>query len=286
MARVAFPLVLQSPVTGSALVGATATVTKHVVGASLGSGPEAEIFTTETEATKTANNKIVTDDTGRWTQGKGASYAQYWLPQGAYDVLISGSGLTSYYVTRELVSGNGGAAALGIVSRAANFTAVPGELAEISATCEAKLPPPAVNNIFSLWALPGATVTIKPTSGVFYGDFINAAASIVLLSLQHVVVQQDGVNQFIIAGEPKRTDSYTAIKNYTKAEAEAGVEPSATRPATVVISSTSEFGDVGTFTVGGVDIVTASKIKSITVPVNPGQKWKVAVACSAITLLQ
>ena len=106
MARVAFPLVLQSPVTGSALVGATATITKHVVGGSLGSGAEAEIFTTETESTKVSGSKIATDNTGRWTQGEAASpaYAQYWLPQGTYDILISGTGLKSVYITRELGS--------------------------------------------------------------------------------------------------------------------------------------------------------------------------------------
>lgn len=108
MARVAFPLVLQSPVTGSALVGATATITKHVVGASLGSGAEAEIFDSDTESTKVSGNKIVTDNTGRWTQGEAAipAYAQYWLPEGTYDILISGAGLKSVYITRELVSGN------------------------------------------------------------------------------------------------------------------------------------------------------------------------------------
>jgi hypothetical protein len=104
--RVAFPLVLQSPISGSAIVGAKATITTHVVGAALGSGPAAEIFLTETEASKVAGNVITTDNTGRWTQGEGASpaYAQYWLAQGTYDILISGAGLTSVYVTRELVS--------------------------------------------------------------------------------------------------------------------------------------------------------------------------------------
>jgi hypothetical protein len=107
MSRVAFPLVLQSPVTGSALVGAKATITKHNVGGGLGSGEAATIYTTETESTTTGINVITTDNTGRWTQGEKASpaYAQYWIPEGRYDILISGPGLSSVYITRELVAG-------------------------------------------------------------------------------------------------------------------------------------------------------------------------------------
>jgi hypothetical protein len=103
--RVAFPLVLQSPSTGSALVGANATITKHVVGGSLGGGAEATIFTEETGAGKTASNVITTDNTGRWTQGYSEGYKQYWIEEGRYDILISGTGLTAVYITRELVTG-------------------------------------------------------------------------------------------------------------------------------------------------------------------------------------
>lgn len=110
MTRCAFPLVLQSPVTGSAIVGADATITQHVFGApSLGSGAAAEIFLSDTEAEKLPSNTIVTDDTGRWTQGKTTGYKQYWLTQGTYDILITGSGLASVYVTREMASGSIGA---------------------------------------------------------------------------------------------------------------------------------------------------------------------------------
>jgi hypothetical protein len=92
--RVAFPLVLQSPSTGSALVGANATITAHVVGGALGSGAAATIYTEETGAGKTASNVITTDNTGRWTQGSSEGY-----------ILISGTGLTAVYITREMVTG-------------------------------------------------------------------------------------------------------------------------------------------------------------------------------------
>lgn len=104
MARVAFPLVLQSPSTGSAIVGATATITKHVAGGTPGTGPAATIFLSETGGSTAGTNQITTDANGRWTQGSGAGYAQYWLAQGTYDVQVGGTGLTTLTITRELAS--------------------------------------------------------------------------------------------------------------------------------------------------------------------------------------
>lgn len=105
MSRVAFPLVLQSPVTGSAIVGAKATITKHVPGVTLGSGEAAEVFTSETENIS-HSNVLTSDSTGRWTQGEGAGFLQYWLPEGSYDIAISGTGITTVVITRELVGGS------------------------------------------------------------------------------------------------------------------------------------------------------------------------------------
>jgi hypothetical protein len=109
MARVAIPFVLQSPVTGSALVGDKFTFTKHVVGGTLGAGEAATIYTTETESTTTGSNVLTTDARGSLTQGESASpaWAQYWIAEGRYDVLISGSGLKSVYITRDLVTTEG-----------------------------------------------------------------------------------------------------------------------------------------------------------------------------------
>jgi microcystin-dependent protein len=110
MARCAIPFVLQSPVTGSALVGDQFTFTRHVPGKSLGSGEAATIYTTETEATTTGSNVLTTDVRGSLTQGESSSpiWAQYWIAPGTYDILISGAGLKSVYVVRDLVSGQNG----------------------------------------------------------------------------------------------------------------------------------------------------------------------------------
>lgn len=130
--RVAFPLVLQSPVTGSAIVGAKATITKHIAGAAVGGGEAAEIFLAETGASKAASNVIVTDNRGSWTQGEGASYEQYWLPRGTYDITITGTGLTSITITRELVTGQ----ALGYQTGDYRFTANPNTVEEGFAACD------------------------------------------------------------------------------------------------------------------------------------------------------
>jgi hypothetical protein len=106
MSRVAIPFVLQSPSSGSAIAGATATITEHVVGdATPGTGTPASIYTQEVGGSALPDNQIVTDNLGRWTQGSGASYAPYWLPPGTYDMAISGPGLAGYVITRDMVPG-------------------------------------------------------------------------------------------------------------------------------------------------------------------------------------
>jgi hypothetical protein len=106
MARCPIPFVLQSPVTGSALVGDKFTFTIHEPGKSLGSGAAATIYTTETEATTTGSNVLTTDSRGSLTQGESASpaWACYWIAPATYDILISGAGLKSVYIVRDLVS--------------------------------------------------------------------------------------------------------------------------------------------------------------------------------------
>lgn len=104
MARVAFPQVIQSPASGSAIAGAIATITQHVPGATPGTGLPATIYLAETGSPQVASDQIQSDASGRFTQGAGAGFAQYWLPQGTYDITISGPSLTAYVITREFAS--------------------------------------------------------------------------------------------------------------------------------------------------------------------------------------
>jgi hypothetical protein len=70
-------------------------------------------------------------------------------------------------------------------------------------------------------------------------------------------------------------NKYAAVKTYNKAEAEAGVEPSATRMAWVMLSSAEEFGTSATkgVEVGGVLLEQAVLVKSLAFLVPAGQKW-------------
>jgi microcystin-dependent protein len=108
MSRVQIPLEVQSPANGAVIAGATVTVTQHVIGGTPGAGaPVPYIYLAETGAGNAGSNAVTTDSLGRVTQGAGAGFAAYWLPVGTYDFAVSGSGLTSYVITREMVSAQG-----------------------------------------------------------------------------------------------------------------------------------------------------------------------------------
>jgi hypothetical protein len=270
MARVAVPLVLQSPVSGSALVGASFTFTKHVVGGSLGSGEAATIYTTETENTPTGSNTITTDSTGRLTQGEAATpaFAQYWIPEGRYDILISGPGLKSVYITRELVTTEGIAAAeavaaaaltarmllspLTLTTQAGSYVAKSGDLVYATGSGSTITIPVTLNAITAVtYAQSSGELTVKAASGIIVGDFLSAAFC-KLLANQHLLLIGDGSNARIIAGEPKREQVYSARKMATKEEAETGFIPSLTRPVQVVLSWTENVDDA--VKIGGVTV--------------------------------
>lgn len=98
----------------------------------------------------------------------------------------------------------------------------------------ATLPAPTANRIISLFSGLGVTSKVTASSGTIYGDFINAQATIELLPLQHVILIAGGSEWQIIAGEPSRTATYSAVKAVRTALTE--YEPSATRPTLVILS--------------------------------------------------
>lgn len=141
------------------------------------------------------------------------------------------------------------------------------------------LPTPAVNGPVTVVCDPAAATGIKVTasSGSIFGQFITGVATVTLLPNQSCRFWPTGGNWFIVAGEPKREQVYVS-KAFSKAEAEAGVEPSATRPA--MVSFKEAFGTAPGLTVGGVNVASAT---SVFVP--PGQKWKAQDANTAYTIL-
>jgi hypothetical protein len=94
---------------------------------------------------------------------------------------------------------------------------------------------------------------------------------------QLIVAAQNGAHQAINTG-----NAYTN-KKYSKAEAEAGVKPSATRAALVVLSASA---GLSAASVDGVEVVETGGVwKNVTFLVRPGGTWKANEAVFAATVL-
>jgi hypothetical protein len=147
------------------------------------------------------------------------------------------------------------------------------------------LPGAVKNAIVGVFA--GASgVKVKAGSATIFGDFVEGAAEVVLQKSQHVTLQCNGTHWDIIAGEPKREQTYVA-KEFTKAEAEAGVEPSPTRPAMVSLTCTTAKTGSHIIVVGGqsAGVAPYEEIGTATVYVPPGQKWVMGQTVRAYTIL-
>jgi|ERR1035437_104480 hypothetical protein len=163
-------------------------------------------------------------------------------------------------------------------AHAASYEAKSGELGELTKTGQTVTLPLAAtaNQIIGIWMGTSGSVKITTSGGVnIFGDFITGQATIELTAYQHVILQSNGAGWLILAGEPKRTETYSAAKTFTKAEAEAGVEPSAARPAFVLLEGVGAAGS--TVTVGGVNLKTMPKESRLSFIVPPGQKWTAAI---------
>jgi hypothetical protein len=155
-----------------------------------------------------------------------------------------------------------------------------------------------VNQIIAVYCSASCTsVKVSTVSGQkIYGDFITGVETVTLLPLQHVLLQSDGTEWLIIAGEPRQEEVYSN-QSYGKAEAEAGVEASASRPAfvnLVVVSAVnaaveaeievngSRAGEVQQSAGGGVSVSRTP----CPVWVNPGQKWSLRVGSSNVGAIE
>jgi hypothetical protein len=166
----------------------------------------------------------------------------------------------------------------------ASFSATTGQLVKCTAAITVTSPAAASNAVFGVLA-NGHAVTIKTASGKIYGDFIEGAEEVKLVGYQYLILQSDGTNWFIIAGAPKR-EQLPVGQDLTKAECEAGITPSATRPALVIFYVTAE-GE-SRVEVEGVLVAPTSLTSHVpvTFEVLPGQKWKSKLAGHAVTLLK
>lgn len=165
-------------------------------------------------------------------------------------------------------------------------TAESGRTYLVGGTATINLPAPSATATISVYTGVSSTATIaRSGSASIYGDFISGATSITLAALQHVILNSDGSNWFIVAGEPKREATpggWTARTPGTEYEA------SATRPVFVRIlvegkaSTSLAYG----LTVAGVGdpgetvlpAISGGKVKiTSSFWLMPGQKWKAGV---------
>lgn len=154
---------------------------------------------------------------------------------------------------------------LGFSAHAANVVAVAGELLKMTATATVTLPAATNNAVIGVFCAAGET-TIKTPAGVkIFGDFINGAETIKLAVNQHVILQSDGTNWFIVAGEPKREEACGALVARARSTG-AGINeftPNATRPTLVVASFSAASGKqlrgiVIVKNAGGAEVTVAS----------------------------
>jgi hypothetical protein len=110
---------------------------------------------------------------------------------------------------------------------------------------------PEVNQIIGVIAQSLATAKINGNGKLITGDFVNAEPTITLLGNQHVLLFYDGGVWRIIAGEPKREQTYGAP---VERAINTPIEPSATRPTFVIVTATAStahaYLEMGAF-VGG-----------------------------------
>jgi hypothetical protein len=177
-----------------------------------------------------------------------------------------------------------GATPLPPVTRTGSFTAQVGEAIIINPTA-GSIALPNASGLIEIFNFTSGDVTITAFAGGggIKGDFLGTGATMTIkLSVgQHLRLLLEGTQAYVIAGEPKREQTYAA-KTFTKAEAEAGVEPSATRPATVAVAGLTEAEFV---TVGGATAGMFTITASATVFVPPGAKWKTKTSVTAWTIL-
>jgi hypothetical protein len=181
-------------------------------------------------------------------------------------------------------------------STAETGTLAVGEYARVASSATAPsrtLPSATAGYMVGIYNAGGSTslLKVKTPSGAFYGGFIDGASELVLTSQQNVLLLGEGSNWYIIAGEPKREQTYSSFTSYTSGTS---VEPSATRPAFVLLSTQIPTGRTLIITphVGGVALpayeVTLVAESEAYIPypmfyVPPGLKWSASITGTGYT---
>jgi hypothetical protein len=168
--------------------------------------------------------------------------------------------------------------------RAASYEAKSGELGLQEKAGETTTLPLAATGSQLIGVTTKVACKVTTSGGAtIYGLGTEGAGTVELTNNMTAFFFSDGTN-WQVWGEIKKTLTYVN-KVFTKAEAEAGVEPSATRAAVVVLSLAEEATkiEVGAITIASGKLAPES---SVTIPyVSPGVKWKANAKVTASTQL-
>lgn len=166
------------------------------------------------------------------------------------------------------------ASVLTLTAQSGSYSAKSGDFVEATGSGSTITVPVTANALTFVACAATGELTVKAASGVIVGDFTNAA-SCKLLPNQHLLLIGDGTNARIIAGEPKREQTYSALVNRT---AGTEYEPSATRETWVSLTFETTATEWKVI-VGGVIIAQgteagANLYTAYGFPCLPGVKWK------------
>lgn len=150
---------------------------------------------------------------------------------------IKAEGITEASLSPAIKTKLGGSfVGLAVSEKTANFEGEAGKLYKVAKACTATLPAATSGRtigIVNATSAEAVKVSAKAGKQIIGGFFEGEVAE--LLAHQAIIVEADGSNWYIIAGEPKREQKYEAAKAFTNAELKAGIEVSATRLAFVYI---------------------------------------------------
>lgn len=161
-----------------------------------------------------------------------------------------------------------------------SVTAATGELIQAAKTgITVTLPAPTVNRAITVFCDPAATsVKVTTSSGSIYGLFVEGVATVTLTANQSCTFFATGGNWFIIGGEPKREQTYSARTKVATNVSTYEVEPSATRDAMLAVTlfKNTSTTTLSAIKVGGVNLYESVLVTELylSLRIPAGQKFR------------
>jgi hypothetical protein len=153
---------------------------------------------------------------------------------------------------------------------------------------------PLMGQEVEIWSL-GTEITVTGGSVKISGDFKVEATSVVLEDYQHLTLTTEGARWLIVAGEPRRDETWGAVTARTSGTS---YEPSATRPSFVVVGFEVLGGGAEAMKVGRATVTCSGRNFGMSAMSNgvstiftsfmfycpPGVTWSTVLELNAINL--